>query len=64
MAYLDLAQLAAQPLQTTPYDHIIVKKFVTPAAFTGVTKDFPTVPGPGSHPPSETSMVARSSGSR
>jgi SM-20-related protein len=53
MAYLDLDTLASQPLSHSPYEHIVVKKFVKPDAFVGVTKDFPAVPGPGSHPPSE-----------
>lgn len=53
MAYLDLESLERQPLETAPYDHVVVKKFVRPDAFAGITKDFPAVPGPGSHPPSE-----------
>lgn len=53
MAYLDLDLLGKTPLETAPYDHVIVKKFVRPDAFRNVVGDFPKVPGPGSHPPSE-----------
>ena len=62
MAYLDLETLDSQPLATAPYDHIIVKKFVRPDAFIGVTKDFPVVPGPGSHPPSELEIAGHFKG--
>jgi hypothetical protein len=53
MAYLDLDLLGKTPLETAPYDHVIVKKFVRADAFRSVVGDFPKVPGPGSHPPSE-----------
>lgn len=53
MAYLDLDLLSRTPLETAPYDHVVVKKFLRPDAFRNVIGDFPTVPGPGSHPPSE-----------
>ena len=53
MTYLDFSALARTPLATDPYDHIMVEKFILPDAFRKVSADFPKVPGPGSHPPSE-----------
>jgi len=51
--YLDYAALERTPLARDPYDHIVVENFVNPAMFGAVSADFPKVPGPGSHPPSE-----------
>jgi SM-20-related protein len=62
MAYLDIDQLNTQPLERRPYDHVVVKKFVRPEAFAGVTTDFPTVPGPGSHPPGELAIAGHFKG--
>lgn len=53
MSYLDIAKLDGTPLETAPYDHLIVRNFIRPEAFGAVVSDFPKVPGPGSHPPSE-----------
>jgi len=53
MAYLDYDQFDRTPLQSEPYDYLIVENFITPEAFTRISADFPDVPGPGSHPPSE-----------
>jgi hypothetical protein len=53
MTYLDFEALERHPLQHDPYDHMIVENFIRPDAFTKVSADFPAVPGPGSHPPSE-----------
>ena len=53
MTYLDFAALDRTPLERQPYDHLMVENFVLPDAFRQVSTDFPKVPGPGSHPPSE-----------
>ncbi len=56
MTCLDLAALDATPLQRDPYEFLIVPNFIEPSAFAAVSKDFPDVPGPGSHPPGELSI--------
>lgn len=53
MSLLDYAALRAAPLQTSPYDYLIVPHFVRRAAFGGLVKDFPPIAKPGSFPPSE-----------
>ena len=53
MTYLDFAALDRTPLDSDPYDHLVIENFILPDAFKKVSADFPTVPGPGSHPPSE-----------
>lgn len=51
--YLDWAALAAAPLVREPYKYIVVPDFLRQELFDKVVADFPPVPGPGSHPPSE-----------
>ena len=53
MTYLDYTRFDATPLQRDPYDYLIVEDFIAPRLFGDVYNDFPIVPGPGSHPPSE-----------
>lgn len=53
MSYLDYDALAATPLQKDPYDFLVVPNFVQADQLQGVIADYPEVPGPGSHPPSE-----------
>ena len=62
MGYLDLPALRRTPLERDPYDFLIVPNFIEPAAFPQVSKDFPIVPGPGSHPPSELSIAGHFAG--
>lgn len=50
MAYLDIAALRATPLKTEPYDYLVVPDFVQANRFGAVVADYPSVPGPGSHP--------------
>lgn len=57
--YLDYAALAATPLARDPYDHFVVPGFVRPDRLAGVIDDYPEVPGPGSHPPSELTIAGR-----
>ncbi len=56
MSMLDLGRLDATPLETRPYDYLIVPQFVTRDHLQAVIDDFPEVPDPGSHPPSELSI--------
>jgi hypothetical protein len=53
MMHLDLPSLEATPLSTDPFPHVVVPKFVRAQRLPEVIADFPDVPGPGSHPPSE-----------
>ena len=56
MTLIDLEALARTALQRSPYEHLILPGFVHAEALPGVFADFPKVPGPGSHPPSELSI--------
>jgi SM-20-related protein len=53
MAYLDMRLLEATPVQHDPFDYLIVPNLVVPDRLDDVVRDFPVVPGPGSHPPDE-----------
>lgn len=53
-AILDLDAFAAAPLARTPYDHIVVPRFVRAEAFDAVLADFPAIAEPGSFPVGET----------
>ena len=53
MAYLDIDALQRAPLKREPYDYLVVPGFVRAERFPAVVADYPTVPGPGSHPLSE-----------
>ena len=55
MTYLDFNALDRMPLEREPYDYLIVENFILPKQFGDVSRDFPNVPGPGSHPPADTS---------
>ncbi len=59
MTYLDYTALERAPLQTDPYEFLVVEKFVRPEKFAEAMADFPEVPGPGSHPPSELSISGK-----
>jgi hypothetical protein len=50
MAYLDIPALRSTPLKTLPYDYVVVPDFVRADRFRDVLADYPSVPGPGSHP--------------
>ena len=51
--YLDYAALAAVAVAHDPYDYLIVPNFVHADRLAPLVADYPEVPGPGSHPPSE-----------
>lgn len=50
MSLLDLAALAATPLQRDPYEHLVVPGFLQAEAVTEVTRDFPAIAKPGLFP--------------
>ncbi len=52
MAYLDYQKLRQTPVETEPYKYIVVPEFLDQQMLQSVLKDYPEVPGPGSHPPS------------
>ncbi|MBB4301119.1 hypothetical protein GGD81_000134 [Rhodobium orientis] len=52
MSTIDLGAFRATPLETDPFDYLVVPRFVPPENLSGIIEDFPSVPGPGSHPPS------------
>lgn len=51
MSLLDLPALSATPLESEPYEHVIVPGFVSGDALKAVIADYPEVPGAGSYPP-------------
>jgi len=53
MRYCDFDALERTPLQRDPFDYLVVPNFLRAERFAEVIADFPEVPGPGSHPPSE-----------
>ncbi len=50
---LRLDKFAEAPLATDPFKYLVVKEFLTPAGLDAARRDFPEVPGPGSHPPGQ-----------
>lgn len=59
MSYLDIDALRATPLKTEPYDYLVVPDFVRQERFRDIVADYPSVPGPGSHPLSELDIAGR-----
>lgn len=53
MTYLDFDALERTPLEREPFDYVVVPHFLRAETFAQVIGDYPKVPGPGSHPPSE-----------
>ena len=62
MGMLDLAAFAATPLESEPYEHLIVPGFVRAEALDGINADFPAIAEPGSLPPSELAYGPRFAG--
>ena len=56
MTYCDFAGLERTPLQRDPFEFVVVPNFLKSERFPDVLADYPEVPGPGSHPPSELSI--------
>ncbi len=59
MNYLDFDALERTPLQRDPFDFVVVPDFIRAEKFAEVIADYPTVPGPGSHPPAELNIRGR-----
>ncbi len=53
MTYCDFAALEQTPLERDPFEYLVVPDFVKADKFASILADYPTVPGPGSHPPAE-----------
>ena len=53
MIYCDFEALERTPLQSDPFEHVVVPNFLRAERFAEVIADYHEVPGPGSHPPSE-----------
>jgi SM-20-related protein len=51
--YLDIEKFNATPATREPYEFIVVENFLKSDKLPDVLKNYPEVPGPGSHPPSE-----------
>jgi SM-20-related protein len=51
--YLDLEKLAAMPATKSPYEFMVVENFLKSDMLPSMLENYPEVPGPGSHPPSE-----------
>lgn len=47
---LDMAVLRETPLQTAPFDHVVVPRFIDPETLRRVAVDFPAITGGGSYP--------------
>ena len=56
MTYCDFAALERTPLERDPFEFVVIPNFLTSERFPDVLADYPEVPGPGSHPPSELSI--------
>ena len=56
MTYFDYKALALTPLERDPFEFVVVKDFIPRETLAKINEDFPHVPGPGSHPPSELSI--------
>lgn len=50
MSYLDIAALEAMPLQTDPYEHVVVKDFVAERFADELIDSYPAIDNPGSFP--------------
>jgi hypothetical protein len=53
MSYCDFIALERTPLERDPFDFVVVPDFLRSENFPAVLADYPEVPGPGSHPPSQ-----------
>ena len=53
MRYCDFDALERTPLEREPFPYIVIPDFLKSDRFPEVLADYPKVPGPGSHPPSE-----------
>jgi SM-20-related protein len=54
---LQLDRLEATPLKTEPYKYLVVRNFVAGPQLDAVRRDFPAVPGSGSHEPEDIAVT-------
>ncbi len=59
MALLDIERFRGTPLETDPYDYVVVERFVRPEVFPEVVADYPAVEAPGSFPLTEVDVHGR-----
>lgn len=48
---LNLEKFRAEPLNNAPFEYMVMDDFVNQPILDGARRDYPEVPGPGSHPP-------------
>ena len=48
---LDIAKFDATPLNTSPFEYLVVRDFLHREALDAARRDYPVVPNAGSHPP-------------
>jgi len=48
---LNLNELKNSEINTKPYNYIVLKNFINNQSLDNARRDYPVVPGPGSHPP-------------
>ena len=53
---LNIDKFDAEPLNTSPYEYVVINDFLTSDALSAAQADYPEVPGPGSHPSSVLSI--------
>lgn len=53
MSFLQLDKFRSADLVVDPFNYVVVRGFVQGDALDAVRRDFPAVPGPGSHPPAQ-----------
>jgi len=56
---LRLDKFRDAPLVTDPFSYVVVTGFLDQDALDAVRRDFPSVPGPGSHPPAQLDIHGR-----
>jgi len=49
---LCIYKFIGEPLRRDPFEYIVINDFISPDALDAARASFPSVPGPGSHPPS------------
>ena len=47
---LNLTELKNSEINTKPYNYIVLKNFINDQSLDNARRDYPVVPGPGSHP--------------
>ena len=61
---LDFEAFRQTPLNTAPYDYLVVENFIQPDCFGGISADFPVIDGTGSYPPDTLDIQGQFAGLR